>query len=56
MATGDVLTVADQAIAGYEQALHPKRLVCLKGGHFDAYVAGFEQASAAATSWFKEHL
>lgn len=56
VATGDVLTVADQAIAGYERALHPKRLVCLKGGHFDAYIAGFEQASAAATSWFKEHL
>ena len=56
VATGDVLTVADQAIAGYEKALHPKRLVCLKGGHFDAYVAGFEQASTAASSWFKEHL
>lgn len=56
VATGDVLTVADQAIAGYEKALHPKRLVCLKGGRFDAYVAGFEQASTAASSWFKEHL
>ena len=56
VATGDVLTVADQAIAGYERALHPKRLVCLKGGHFDAYVAGFEQASTAASSWFKEHF
>lgn len=56
VATGDVLTVADQAIAGYERALHPKRLVCLKGGHFDAYIAGFEQASTAASSWFKEHL
>lgn len=56
VATGDVLTVADQAIAGYEKALHPKRLVCLKGGHFDAYVKGFQQASTAASSWFKEHL
>ena len=56
VAVGDVLTVADQAIAGYERALHPKRLVCLKGGHFDAYIAGFAEASSAASSWFKEHL
>lgn len=56
VALDDVLTVADQALAGYETALHPKRLVCLKGGHFDAYIKDFDQASAAATSWFKEHL
>ncbi len=56
VAAGDHLTVSDQALAGYERALHPKRLVVLKGGHFDAYIAGFEQASTAASSWFKEHL
>ena len=56
VALDDVLTVADQALAGYETALHPKRLVCLKGGHFDAYIKDFDQASAGATSWFKEHL
>lgn len=56
VAIGDHLTVADQALAGYEKALHPKRLVVLKGGHFDAYIAGFEQASTASSSWFKEHL
>ena len=27
-----------------------------KGGHFDAYVADFEAASAAARDWFVEHL
>lgn len=56
VAVGDVLTVSDEALAGYERALHPKRLVCLKGGHFDAYVKDFEKASSAASSWFKEHL
>ncbi|MEZ5899991.1 MAG: alpha/beta hydrolase [Hyphomicrobiaceae bacterium] len=56
VATGDVLTVADQALAGYETALHPKRLICLKGGHFDAYVKDFDKAAGAATAWFKEHL
>lgn len=56
VALGDTLTAADHALAGYEKALHPKRLVCLKGGHFDAYIADFEKASTAASSWFKEHL
>ena len=34
----------------------PKALVILPGGHFDAYVAGFEQASAPARDWFVRHL
>ena len=55
-AAGDHLTVSDLAIEAYEQAREPKRLVILPGGHFDAYVAGFEGASAAATEWFTEHL
>ncbi|HMN37008.1 MAG TPA: alpha/beta hydrolase [Hyphomicrobium sp.] len=56
VALGDVLTVSDEALAGYERALQPKKIVCLKGGHFDAYVADFENASDAAASWFKENL
>ena len=56
VALGDHLTVADEALAGYERALHPKRLIPLKGGHFDAYIDGFEEASAAAADWFKQHL
>jgi hypothetical protein len=56
VALGDHLTVADEALAAYGRALHPKRLVTLKGGHFDAYVADFDEASAAARDWFVEHL
>lgn len=56
VALDDHLTVADQALAGYERALHPKRLIALKGGHFDAYISGFDEASAAASDWFKQHL
>ena len=56
VALKDHLTVADQALAGYEQALHPKKLVTMKGGHFDAYIEGFETAAGAATGWFVEHL
>jgi uncharacterized protein len=56
VALGDHLTVTDQALAAYERALAPKRLVTLPAGHFDAYVAGFEAASRPATEWFAEHL
>ncbi|MGZ8409082.1 MAG: alpha/beta hydrolase [Hyphomicrobium sp.] len=56
VALSDHLTPADEALAAYEQALHPKKLVMLKGGHFDAYVAEFDTASVAARDWFAEHL
>jgi uncharacterized protein len=56
VALGDHLTVVDEALAAYEQALQPKKLVALKGGHFDAYVADFDGASAAARDWFVDHL
>ncbi|MFO1072076.1 MAG: hypothetical protein U1E17_05195 [Geminicoccaceae bacterium] len=56
VALGDVLTVADLALAAYEQALQPKRLVTLRGGHFDAYVDDFAGASRPAVTWFREHL
>jgi fermentation-respiration switch protein FrsA (DUF1100 family) len=56
VAETDHLTPADLAIDAYEQARQPKRLVILPGGHFDAYVAGFEQASEPARDWFRQHL
>lgn len=56
VARGDHLTVVDEALKAYETALHPKKLVVLKGGHFDAYVNDFSVSSGAAASWFVEHL
>ena len=56
VAAGDHLTVSDEAIAAYEQALQPKQLEILPGGHFDAYVAGFDRAAGAARDWFVQHL
>lgn len=56
VAAGDHLTVCDLAIEAFEQAREPKRLVILPGGHFDAYVAGFDGAAGAAVEWFSEHL
>ena len=52
----DHLTPAHLAIDAYEKALEPKKLVILPGGHFDAYVSGFEAASGAASDWFAQHL
>jgi fermentation-respiration switch protein FrsA (DUF1100 family) len=56
VALGDVLTVPELALAAFERALPPKRLVTLEGGHFDAYVDAFETASTAAVEWFTRHL
>jgi len=56
VARGDWLTICDLAIEAYESAREPKKLVILPGGHFDAYVAGFDSASGAATDWFVQHL
>lgn len=57
VAREDHLTVVDEALAAYNQALEPKRLAILPSGHFEAYTGpGFELASRAASEWFSEHL
>ncbi|GAC1401557.1 MAG: alpha/beta hydrolase [Ktedonobacteraceae bacterium] len=56
VARHDHLTPAELAIAAYERANEPKKLVILPGGHFDAYVKGFEESSGPARDWFVEHL
>lgn len=56
VATHDTLTVTDLALAAYERALEPKRLVLVPGGHFDPYVGEFRKSSSAALAWFREHL
>ncbi|MGZ3620512.1 MAG: acetylxylan esterase, partial [Candidatus Binataceae bacterium] len=56
VAVGDTLAAADMAIAAYNDALEPKRLVLLEGGHFDAYIADFDKAANPARDWFVTHL
>jgi uncharacterized protein len=56
VARGDHLTPVEYAIAAFERAHEPKRLVILPGAHFDAYTDGFDMASGAARDWFVEHL
>jgi len=46
----------DLALKAYEGALEPKRLVMVKGDHFDPYLGEFDRASRAAVEWFEGHL
>lgn len=56
VADHDHTAVTDVALEAYVRALEPKRLVMLKGGHFDPYLGEFKTASRAAIDWFKAHL
>ena len=52
----DTITMTDLALAAYERALEPKKLVTIQGGHFDPYLRQFPTSSATAVAWFREHL
>ncbi|EFL27452.1 alpha/beta hydrolase [Streptomyces himastatinicus ATCC 53653] len=56
VAEDDYLTVTDVALEAYEDALEPKKLILIPGGHFDPYRAQFEHASTKALEWFRKHL
>ncbi|MEU6572598.1 alpha/beta hydrolase [Streptomyces sp. NPDC046805] len=56
VADHDTVTVTDLALAAYERALEPKKLVLLPGGHFDPYLSGFKESSGAAVAWFRHQL
>ena len=56
VAVADHITLSDLGLRAFGQALEPKKLVTVAGGHFDAYLSGFPTASGAALSWFREHL
>jgi fermentation-respiration switch protein FrsA (DUF1100 family) len=56
VALQDTITVTDLALAAFNRALEPKRLVTVRGGHFAPYEAAFDAASTAAVGWFTEHL
>jgi fermentation-respiration switch protein FrsA (DUF1100 family) len=56
VAEHDVLTPTELTLATYQKAREPKKLVILPGGHFDAYVKGFDASMAPARDWFLEHL
>jgi fermentation-respiration switch protein FrsA (DUF1100 family) len=56
VASHDTITLTDLALASYERALEPKKLVFIPGGHFDPYLSGFQISCGAAVDWFRQHL
>jgi len=56
VAAGDHLVPSELAIAAFDTAHQPKELVILPGGHFDAYVKGFDAASGQARDWLTRYL
>lgn len=57
VAPDDRLVAGEAAAGAYEDAVHPKQLVTVPGGHFDAYTGpGFRISSSAACDWFLKHL
>jgi len=54
--TGDVLTPAEDALAAYQRALEPKRLVTVPGGHYAVYEGEFATTSGEAIAWFQRYL
>jgi hypothetical protein len=56
VASHDAITLTDLALTAYEQALEPKKLVVISGGHFAPYLSEFHNSSDAAVDWFRQHL
>lgn len=57
VAREDKTTPTDLALAAYERALEPKKLVLIPGGHYDLYGGEAGNAAvAAAVEWFRQHL
>jgi fermentation-respiration switch protein FrsA (DUF1100 family) len=52
----DTMTPAEDAIAAYERALEPKKLLTVPGSHYAVYGEQFHQTSQAAREWFVFHL
>jgi uncharacterized protein len=56
VANQDNVSMTDLGLQADKNAMQPKRLKVVQGGHFDLYLAGFAEASNAALEWFSEHL
>ncbi len=56
VADNDEATPTDLALAAFNRALEPKRLLIVKGGHFSPYEEHFELTSTSALDWFVTHL
>jgi fermentation-respiration switch protein FrsA (DUF1100 family) len=52
----DTRLCTDLQLEAYAKAREPKRLVLLRGGHYDPYASLFEPTAAASLDWFGQHL
>jgi uncharacterized protein len=46
----DTITLTDTGLAAYEQAVQPKKLVTITGGHFHPYLDQFEKSTKSVGS------
>lgn len=56
VADADRVTPTADALAAFERAGEPKRLVMVSGGHFVPYGDAFETCVGEAIAWFRAHL
>ena len=56
VATEDTTAPTDLALQAYQQALEPKSLHMIGGGHYSPYRDRFDESSSAATRWFTRNL
>jgi uncharacterized protein len=56
VAAEDTIAPTDVAIAAFEEAHQPKKLVIVPGGHFEAYTVQRAPYARQATEWFAQHL
>jgi fermentation-respiration switch protein FrsA (DUF1100 family) len=56
VASDDTTAPTDLALQAYEQALEPKSLHLITGGHYAPYRDQFAQSCVTATQWFTRHL
>jgi fermentation-respiration switch protein FrsA (DUF1100 family) len=57
IALDDKMTPAEDALAAYNRAVEPKKLLTVPGGHYAVYEGdGYTRAASAAADWFRQHL
>ncbi len=57
VADNDIVTPTAHALAAFQRAGGPKKLVTVNGGHFDVYSgSGFDTATGETIAWLTAHL
>lgn len=56
VADNDTITPTDISLRAFERALQPKKLVLIRGDHYNPYLDEFDQSCEAARDWLVLHL